>query len=104
MNRQKFCNKDPVLKELILLILKIIFNTLFLSMLNLGVIGAVSASFMSYFLIGIWMYYDLFVKKSDFMLSLKGFRFDFEFVKKTMALAIPSILSYFCLYRILFNK
>ena len=88
----------PFLRMIILLIFKIVFNTIFLSILNLGVFGAVSASFMSYFLIGIWMYYDLFIKKSDMQLSLKNFRFDFEFIKKTMALAIPSILSYILVY------
>ena len=66
------------------LVLKVIFNTIFLSILNLGVIGAVSASFMSYLLIGIWMYYDLFLKKSDMQLSLHNFKFDLEFIKKTM--------------------
>lgn len=88
----------PFFRMIILLVFKIVFNTIFLSILNLGVFGAVSASFMSYFLIGIWMYYDLFIKKSDMQLSLKNFRFDFEFIKKTMALAIPSILSYILVY------
>ena len=66
----------PFLRMIILLVLKVIFNTIFLSILNLGVIGAVSASFMSYLLIGIWMYYDLFLKKCDMQLSLRNFKFD----------------------------
>lgn len=88
----------PFLRMIILLVLKVIFNTIFLSILNLGVIGAVSASFMSYLLIGIWMYYDLFLKKSDMQLSLHNFKFDLEFIKKTMELAIPSVLSYILVY------
>lgn len=83
----------PFLRMVILLILKIIFNFIFLTLLDLKVVGAVSASFASYFLIGVWMYYDLFVKKSDMKLNIKGFEFDFLLIKKVLLLAIPSILS-----------
>ena len=39
MNRQKFCNKDPVLKELILLILKILTVILVITLLFTYIFG-----------------------------------------------------------------
>lgn len=88
----------PFLRMVILLILKVVFNFIFLTWLDLKVIGAVSASFASYFIIGVWMYYDLFIKESDMRLSIRSYRFDFELTKKVLFLAIPSILSYVLIY------
>lgn len=88
----------PFLRMVILLILKIIFNFIFLTFLDLKVLGAVAASFMSYFIIGVWMYYDLFIKKSDMRLSIKEYKFNFELNKKVLILGIPSILSYVLVY------
>lgn len=83
-----------LIRMIILLLLKIIFNTLFLAILHLGVIGAVMASLCSYIIIAIWMYYDLFVKRSLTRLELKGFSFDFPLLKRLLALALPTMLTY----------
>lgn len=83
-----------LIRMIILLLLKIIFNTLFLAILHLGVIGAVMASLCSYIIIAIWMYYDLFVKKSMTKLELKGFSFDFPLLKRLLILALPTMITY----------
>lgn len=83
-----------LIRMIILLLLKIIFNTIFLAVLHWGVIGAVMASLCSYIIIAIWMYYDLFVKKSMTRLELKGFSFDFPLLKRLVILALPTMLTY----------
>lgn len=83
-----------LIRMIILLLLKIVFNTLFLAILHLGVIGAVMASLCSYIIIAIWMYYDLFVKKSMTKLELKGFSFDFPLLKRLLILALPTMITY----------
>lgn len=83
-----------LIRMIILLVLKIVFNTLFLAILHWGVIGAVLASLCSYIIIAIWMYYDLFVKKSLTRLELKGFSFDFLLLKRLIKLAFPTMLTY----------
>lgn len=82
------------IRMIILLILKIIFSIVFLKFYKLGIVGAVLASFCSYFIIAIWMVYDLFIKKSEMKLSLKNFKFDFIAIREVVHLAIPSMLSY----------
>ena len=49
----------------LLLILKIIFNSIFLYVLKMGIVGAVMASLFSYIVVTIWMFYDLFLKSGD---------------------------------------
>lgn len=83
-----------LMRIIILLILKIIFNTLFLAILHLEIIGAVMASLCSYVIIAIWMFYDLFIKKSETRLELKGYVPDFTLLKKVIILALPSMVTY----------
>lgn len=83
-----------LIRMIILLLLKIIFNSIFLAVLHWGVIGAVMASLCSYIVIAIWMYYDLFVKESMTKLDLTGFSFDFELLKRLLKLALPTMLTY----------
>lgn len=82
------------IRMIILLVLKIVFSVVFLEIYKMGIIGAVLASFSSYMIIAIWMIYDLFIKKSEFKLSLKGFKFDFIAIREVVHLAVPSMLSY----------
>lgn len=83
-----------LIRMIILLLLKIIFNSIFLAVLHWGVIGAVMASLCSYIIIAIWMYYDLFVKESMTKLELRGFSFDFPLLKRLLILALPTMLTY----------
>ena len=81
------------IRMVLMLILKIIFNTIFIAILRWGILGAVLASLMSNALICVWMFYELFVMSGDDKLELKGFKFDFETLKELVRLGIPSILS-----------
>lgn len=83
-----------LIRIIILLLLKIVFNTLFLAILHLGIIGAVMASLCSYIIIAVWMFYDLFVKKSETRLEIKGYVPDFALLKKVIILALPSMITY----------
>lgn len=81
-------------RMIVLLFLKIFFNYVYLSILNLGIKGAVFASVSAYILTTLWMYYDLFIKNTDFKLNLKDYKFDKNVIKELIKLSIPSILSY----------
>lgn len=80
-------------RMIFLLILKVVFNYLYLSVLDLGTFGSVLGSFSCYLCVGIWMYYDLFVKEDTLKLSLKGFSFRRDTIMETMRLAIPAMLN-----------
>lgn len=81
------------IRMVIMLILKILFNFLFIAILPLGIVGSVMASLASNVMICIWMFYELFVKDSDDRLTLKGFKFDFKIIRRIVKLGIPSMLS-----------
>ncbi len=81
------------IRMVLMLILKVIFNIIFIAILHLGIVGSVLASLASNILICIWMFYELFVKVSDDRLTIKGFKFDFRILKKLIRIAIPSMLS-----------
>lgn len=81
------------LRIIILLVIKIICNTIFLYFFRLGIIGAVLATIVSYILITIWMFYDLFIKKSDMKLNLKSYKIKIPIVKKLVSLGFPSMIS-----------
>lgn len=78
----------------LLLILKILFNKIFLIDLGFGIEGAIYASFCAYFITTLWMIYDLFIKESKFKLSLRKFRFDKDIIFELVRLGIPSSLTY----------
>jgi putative efflux protein, MATE family len=81
------------IRMILMLILKIIFNALFIAIFRWGIVGAVMASLLSNILICFWMFYELFVKKGDDRLELKGFKFDTVMLRELIRLGIPSILS-----------
>lgn len=80
-------------RMVLLLILKLCFNGIFLSWLQLNEYGAVLASLCAYLCISAWMFYDLYVGESDHKLSFHHIRPDWPFLKSLIKLAIPSILS-----------
>ena len=61
----------------------------------MGVVGSVLASFSTYSIVTVWMYYDLFIKKGDDKLSLKEFKFDPSVLKELMIIGVPSMLNTF---------
>lgn len=78
---------------IILLACKLLFNAVFLTWLQMGVYGAVLASFCSYSILGLWMYHDLFIKPSETQLSFRGYRLDKACIRELLRIGIPSILS-----------
>lgn len=83
-----------LIRVLILLFLKIIFNSIFLTWLKLDIVGASLATIISYLLLSIWMYYDLFLKKSELKFEVRGFSFDTFLIKQLFTIAVPSMISY----------
>ena len=81
------------IRMLLMLVLKIIFNSLFIAVFRWGILGAVMASLLSNILITAWMFYELFVKKGDDQLHLTGFRFDPYVLRELLHIGLPSILS-----------
>ncbi|MEI0540060.1 MATE family efflux transporter [Brachyspira pulli] len=83
------------IRSVILLLLKVVFNFVYIYFLHLGIIGSVLASFSTYAIVTAWMYYDLFIKASDDKLSLKEFKFDVAILKELMVIGVPSMLTTF---------
>ena len=82
----------------LLLILKIIFNSIFLYALKMGITGAVMASLFSYVIVTIWMFYDLFLKKGDIKLNLRSYSVKLPIIKRLLKIGLPSMLNYAFLY------
>ena len=95
-NAVKNSNGKPeatFIRMVFLLILKVIFNFLFILIIPLGIVGSVLSSFFANLLIAVWMYYEMFLKASDDKLTLKGFRFDHEVIRELFQVGIPSVLN-----------
>lgn len=81
------------IRMVIMLVLKVLSNTLFIAVFRWDIIGAVMASLLSNVLICIWMYYELFIKDSSDRLEIKGFKFDFQIIRELFRIGIPSMLA-----------
>ena len=82
----------------LLLILKIIFNSIFLYVLKMGIVGAVMASLFSYIVVTIWMFHDLFLKSGDIKLNLRSYAIKLPIIKRLLKIGFPSMLNYAFLY------
>ena len=82
----------------LLLILKIIFNSIFLYVLKMGIVGAVMASLFSYIVVTIWMFYDLFLKSGNIKLNLRSYTIKLPIIKRLLKIGFPSMLNYAFLY------
>lgn len=80
-------------RMLIMLVLKIIFNFIFVYWLRMEVVGCVLASLCSNVLICVWMFYELFWVKGEDQLSVKGFRFDHPLIRQLIRVGIPAMLT-----------
>lgn len=85
--------EDTFIRMVIMLILKIIFNALFIVVFHWGLVGSVMASLASNFLITVWMYYELFLKKTGERYLLSGFRFDWTIINTLLRIGFPAMLS-----------
>lgn len=95
-NAIKNANGKPeatFIRMIILLILKVLFNFLFIAVLKWGLTGAVMSSLAANMLITVWMYYELFVMKSSDRLSLKNFKFERYIIKDLVRIGTPSMLT-----------
>lgn len=95
-NAIKNANGKPeatFIRMVLMLILKIIFNILFIAVFHFGLIGSVMSSLASNILICIWMFYELFIKDGDDKLIIKDFKFDFKVLRKLIKIGIPSMIS-----------
>lgn len=86
--------ESPFYRMIVLLILKILFNTIFLVVLKLEIKGAVIASLFAYVITAIWMYYDLFFKDYLYKLDIYEYKFNKVIVSELIRLGIPSMLSF----------
>ena len=75
------------------MVLKIIFNVVFIVWLRLGIVGCVMASLCANMLICIWMFYELFIQKGENQLTLKGFRFDGVLIHQLIRVGIPAMVT-----------
>lgn len=83
----------PLIRMLVLLVLKVLFNYIFLYVFGMGIIGTVLATLGSYIFTSIWMYYDLFIKESEYKLDWHNYHFQFGLIKEMTILSLPLMLS-----------
>lgn len=95
-NAIKNANGKPestFVRMILMLVLKVIFNTIFIAIFKWGIVGSVMASLASNIIICLWMYHELFVKVSEDKLDLAGFKFDWEIIHELIRIGLPSMLS-----------
>jgi putative MATE family efflux protein len=81
------------IRMVLMLVLKILSNTLFIAIFRWNIVGAVMASLLSNILICSWMYYELFIKDSQDRLEIKGFKFDLGIIRELFRIGVPSMLA-----------
>jgi Na+-driven multidrug efflux pump len=77
----------------LMLLLKILFNIIFIVHMRLGILGCVLASFFSNAIICVWMFYELFVMNSEDKLTLKGYRPDWDLIRQVVRVGVPAMLT-----------
>lgn len=80
------------IRMVLMLVLKITFNTVFIVWLRLGIVGCVLSSLCANLLISIWMFYELFLQKGEDQLTLKGYRPDFTLIRELIQVGVPSMI------------
>lgn len=83
----------PFFRMVLMLIFKVIFSFLFLVVLRWGITGTVMATLAANLIIGVWMYYELFIQPGEDRLTLHGYRMDFEVIRELFHIGIPSMFS-----------
>lgn len=85
-------------RMIFLFILKLIFNSIFLSYLRWNEFGAVLSSFCSYFILGIWMFYDLYIVVSEDQLDIHDIKPDKIVLGSLFKIGVPSMLNQALVY------
>lgn len=79
-------------RMIIMLALKILFNSVFIMHFRMGIYGCVLSSLCANIFICVWMFHELFIKKGEDRLSLAGFRLDRAIIEQTVRVGIPAML------------
>jgi putative MATE family efflux protein len=87
----------PFIRMVLMLLLKILFNCVFLVVFRMGLVGCVLSSLVANALVTVWMFYELFAKPGKDRLELKGFRFDWPIIKELARVGLPAMLNSFFL-------
>lgn len=77
----------------LMLVLKIVFNFVFIVYMRMGILGCVLASLCANAIICAWMFYELFIMKSEDRLVLKGFRPDWGLYRQVGHIGVPAMLT-----------
>lgn len=80
-------------RMLLMLVLKILFNVVFIVWLRMGIVGCVLSSLCSNVIICVWMFYELFLMKGEDRLTLKGYRPDKELIREIFRVGVPAMLT-----------
>lgn len=85
-------------RMIFLFILKLIFNSIFLSYLRWNEFGAVLSSFCSYLILGIWMFYDLYFVVNEDQLDIHDYKPDKTVLFSLFKIGVPSMLNQALVY------
>ncbi len=78
------------IRTLLFVPIKLLCTFTFVGFLRLGIVGAALSVFLSYFLVFLFMVYDMFIAKSDSRLSFKELKPDFTVFGKYFSLGWPA--------------
>lgn len=95
-NAVKNANGKPeatFVRVLLLLLLKIVFNFIFIVWLRLEIVGCFLSSFAANLVICVWMFYELFIKDSEEKLEWPTLNFDRGVLGQLLRLGMPSMLA-----------
>lgn len=85
--------EDTFIRMILLMIMKIVFNTVFIAVFRWGVVGSVAATLLANILISVWMYYELFIGNGSEKLKATGLKFDKGIMADLFRIGAPSALS-----------
>lgn len=83
----------PFIRMLLMLVLKILFNTVFIYWLRLGIVGCALSSLVANMGITAWMFHELFLRRGPDRLSLKGFAFEKEIIAGLARIGVPAMVN-----------
>lgn len=83
----------PFAYTTLLLVLKVIFNAIFVAFMDLNITGIVLSNFFSQFIISVIISKDVFWGKNGMRVSFKKFKVDMQVIKNFLKVGIPSVVT-----------
>jgi putative MATE family efflux protein len=83
----------PFVRMVLMLVAKVVFNFVFIYFIRLGIVGCVLSSLCANALISAWMYWELFRKRGEDRLELRGFRFEGATLRELVRVGFPAMLN-----------